>query len=100
MVGVAQSVRAPDCGSGGRRFDPGRSPLQALVAGRTVERVLLRPYRLAVRTPPSQGGNPGSIPGRVILRSLRPRRNSAGAVSFSTSVSGDSPPDWVNGTPG
>ena len=26
MVGVAQSVRAPDCGSGGRRFDPGRPP--------------------------------------------------------------------------
>ena len=28
MVGVAQSVRAPDCGSGGRRFDSGRSPSQ------------------------------------------------------------------------
>ncbi len=26
MAGVAQLVRAPDCGSGGRRFDPGRSP--------------------------------------------------------------------------
>ena len=24
-------------------------------------------YRLAVRTSPSQGGNPGSIPGRAIL---------------------------------
>ena len=30
MVGVAQLVRAPDCGSGGRRFDPGRSPSKAL----------------------------------------------------------------------
>src|SRR5690606_9965673 len=29
-VGVAQLVRAPDCGSGGRRFDPGRSPLVCL----------------------------------------------------------------------
>src|SRR5687768_11416707 len=27
MVGVAQLVRAPDCGSGGRGFDPRRSPL-------------------------------------------------------------------------
>jgi hypothetical protein len=27
MVIVAQLVRAPDCGSGGRRFDPGLSPL-------------------------------------------------------------------------
>ena len=26
MVGVAQSVRAPGCGPGGRRFDSGRSP--------------------------------------------------------------------------
>ena len=26
MVGVAQAVRAPGCGPGGRRFDPGRSP--------------------------------------------------------------------------
>ena len=29
MVGVAQSVRAPDCGSGGRRFDSGRPPSKA-----------------------------------------------------------------------
>ncbi len=28
MVGVAQSVRAPDCGSGGRRFESGRPPWQ------------------------------------------------------------------------
>jgi hypothetical protein len=26
---------------------------------------LLRPYGLAVRTPPFHGGSPGSIPGRV-----------------------------------
>ena len=26
MVIVAQLVRAPDCGSGGRRFEPGHSP--------------------------------------------------------------------------
>lgn len=26
MAGVAQLVRAPGCGSGGRRFDPGHSP--------------------------------------------------------------------------
>lgn len=26
MVIVAQLVRAPDCGSGGRRFEPGLSP--------------------------------------------------------------------------
>ena len=26
MVGIAQLVSAPDCGSGGRRFDPGYSP--------------------------------------------------------------------------
>ena len=26
MAGVAQLVRASDCGSEGRRFDPGRSP--------------------------------------------------------------------------
>ena len=27
MVGIAQLVRAPDCDSGGRRFEPGYSPL-------------------------------------------------------------------------
>ena len=27
MVGVAQLVRAPDCGSGGRRFEPGLPPI-------------------------------------------------------------------------
>ncbi len=26
MASVAQLVRAPDCDSGGRRFDPGHSP--------------------------------------------------------------------------
>ena len=30
MVGVAQLVRASDCGSEGRRFEPGRSPLHQL----------------------------------------------------------------------
>ncbi len=34
MVGVAQSVRAPDCGSGGRRFDPGRPPSSRPRSGR------------------------------------------------------------------
>ena len=29
MVNVAQLVRAPDCGSGGRRFKPGLSPENA-----------------------------------------------------------------------
>ena len=29
-VGVAQSVRAPDCGSGGRRFKTGHSPHPSL----------------------------------------------------------------------
>ena len=28
MVVVAQLVRAPDCGSGGRRFEPGLPPLK------------------------------------------------------------------------
>ena len=27
MVAVAQLVRAPDCGSGGRGFDPHQSPV-------------------------------------------------------------------------
>ena len=27
MVVVAQLVRAPDCGSGGRRFEPGLPPI-------------------------------------------------------------------------
>lgn len=26
LAGVAQLVRAPDCDSGGRRFEPGHSP--------------------------------------------------------------------------
>ena len=30
MVVVAQLVRAPDCGSGGRRFEPGLPPLKLL----------------------------------------------------------------------
>jgi hypothetical protein len=30
MVVVAQLVRAPDCGSGGRRFEPGHPPEEAL----------------------------------------------------------------------
>lgn len=29
MVIVAQLVRAPDCGSGGRRFETGLSPFKA-----------------------------------------------------------------------
>ena len=29
LVGVAQLVRAPDCGSGGRRFNSGRPPWEA-----------------------------------------------------------------------
>ena len=34
MVVVAQSVRAPDCGSGGRGFDSHRSPRKSgLMAG-------------------------------------------------------------------
>jgi hypothetical protein len=31
MAGVAQLVRASDCGSEGRRFDPGRSPHEVRV---------------------------------------------------------------------
>ena len=30
MVVVAQLVRAPDCGSGGRRFEPGLPPTKKL----------------------------------------------------------------------
>ena len=30
MVVVAQLVRAPDCGSGGRRFEPGLPPFKLL----------------------------------------------------------------------
>ncbi len=30
MVVLAQLVRAPDCGSGGRRFEPGIPPKKAL----------------------------------------------------------------------
>ena len=33
MAGIAQSVRAPDCGSGGRRFDPGCSPHVTQILG-------------------------------------------------------------------
>src|ERR1019366_2424093 len=33
-------------------------------------RALLRPYGLAVRTPPFHGGSPGSIPGRVAIFSF------------------------------
>jgi hypothetical protein len=46
MVAVAQLVRAPDCGSGGRGFDSPRSPLgvRASVAGiaQLVERNLAK----------------------------------------------------------
>ena len=31
MVVVAQLVRAPDCGSGGRRFEPGLPPQKLLL---------------------------------------------------------------------
>ncbi len=31
MVVVAQLVRAPDCGSGGRRFEPGLPPFKLLL---------------------------------------------------------------------
>ena len=34
-------------------------------------RALLRPYGLAVRTPPFHGGSPGSIPGRVAISHTR-----------------------------
>ena len=42
-VGVAQSVRAPGCGPGGRRFDPGRSPwiIRLEVSGRKAGLFLL-----------------------------------------------------------
>jgi hypothetical protein len=33
--------------------------------GKYIFHALLRPYGLAVRTPPFHGGSPGSIPGRV-----------------------------------
>ena len=33
MVGIAQLVRAPGCGPGGRRFESGYSPLDSLLLG-------------------------------------------------------------------
>jgi hypothetical protein len=33
MLAVAQMVRAPDCGSGGRGFDPHRSPKEDWLRG-------------------------------------------------------------------
>jgi hypothetical protein len=39
---------------------------------------LLRPYGLAVRTPPFHGGSPGSIPGRVANNFFSPIKNPAG----------------------
>ena len=46
MVSVAQLVRAPDCGSGGRRFDPDRSPkgeaVQAVVSTPLIRVTILK----------------------------------------------------------
>ena len=44
---------------GKREFPRDKAGLADIVSG------LLRPYGLAVRTPPFHGGSPGSIPGRV-----------------------------------
>jgi hypothetical protein len=54
MVSVAQLVRAPGCGPGGRGFKSHRSPLFNLF--------FIRPHRLVVRTSPFHGGNRGSNP--------------------------------------
>lgn len=42
MVGVAQLVRAPDCGSGGRRFESGHSPQNICIRTEVAERVGLQ----------------------------------------------------------
>ena len=77
MVGVAQSVRAPDCGSGGRGFNSRHSPHAAPPSGRlpaaTAAATALAtpahcPVRLTVRTPGFQPGNTGSIPVRGTRR--------------------------------
>jgi hypothetical protein len=50
MVIVAQLVRAPDCGSGGRRFEPGLSPVNVK------ELVFPAPFFLALQTQCKKGG--------------------------------------------
>ncbi len=62
MVGVAQLVRAPGCGSGGRGFETHRSPFKI--------KFYCRPHRLMVRTSPFHGGNRGSNPLGVTKKAL------------------------------
>ncbi len=56
MVGVAQSVRAPDCGSGGRRFEPGRPPSRTW-SGRARQ----RPWQPFRGTPLTRRGDFGTL---------------------------------------
>ena len=55
----------------GTSFFRDKAPLRPIFA------ILLRPYGLAVRTPPFHGGSPGSIPGRVAIPSHRQNLPSA-----------------------
>ena len=92
-MGVAQSVRAPDCGSGGRRFESGRPPLGRAVAARArrrphgpreFERIpvladLLTGQRIALtievyRATPERPVHRDSIPNRAasVFKRLRP----------------------------
>ena len=62
MVGIAQLVRAPDCGSGGRGFESHYSPVvmfRASLNGPLAQLVEHQTFNLGV---------PGSSPGRFTLR--------------------------------
>ena len=65
MVGIAQLVSAPDCGSGGQGFESLYPPLLVIAADKR-----LMGYRQAVRhrtlTPAFAGSNPASPVGPVI----------------------------------
>ncbi len=54
MVDVAQLVRAPDCGSGGRRFEPDLPPQKGLKIIRPYFFLLMASQRYYTKETPAQ----------------------------------------------
>ena len=82
-VGVAQSVRAPDCGSGGRRFESGRPPWGDADRARTPGWAAGRGRHGRRLRPPLLTSRPGLPTVRVYRVSSVPSRPATGHASLA-----------------